>query len=79
MNTNKIAKLCYWICIANVVVGAAIAFTLIWVTQDNQFLWKSLLSVGVVFFASGVTLTVCKAIDNRTDATKKSEDRHDAA
>jgi len=75
MNPKLLIILCYWICLASVVAATVIAFSLIWVTQENQYLWKSLLSAIVVLFASGFTLSVCKTFISKPRVNKENSDR----
>jgi hypothetical protein len=58
MNLQALNKICFAICIVCIVAGAVLALSMIWIKYDSEFLWKSWLSVGVLFLASALTLAV---------------------
>jgi hypothetical protein len=62
MDMQALNKICFTICIVTVVIATLLAFVLIWGSGDKEFLWKGELSVGVLFFASAVTLSVAKTL-----------------
>jgi len=65
MNLDVLNKICWTICIVCIVAGTALSFTMIWATLDNEFVWKAWASMGVLFFASGATLVVSKALGSK--------------
>ena len=74
MDMQKLNKICFTICIVSIVMATVLAFALIWGAFEKEFLWKSELSVGVLFFASAVTLSVSKTLGK----TNKDKDDHAA-
>ncbi len=78
MDTQKLNKICFTICIVTVVLATLLAFALIWGSGDKEFLWKGELSVGVLFFASSVTLSVSKALGGK-ESGKASKEKDDNA
>ena len=71
MDTQKLNKICFTICIVTVVLATLLAFALIWGSGDKEFLWKAELSVGVLFLASALTLSVSKSLGGKA---KKDDD-----
>jgi hypothetical protein len=72
MDTQKLNKICFTLCIVTVVLATLLAFALIWGSGDKEFLWKGELSVGVLFLASAVTLSVSKSLGGK--ANKDDDD-----
>jgi len=63
MNLQLLNKVCFTICIGCIVLGTAFSLAIIWgELSDNEFFWKSWLSIGVLFLASAVTLSVSKTL-----------------
>ena len=52
MNLTVLNKLCWTICIVCIVAGTALTFSMIWGTNQSEFLWKAWTSIAVLFFAS---------------------------
>src|SRR6266581_831485 len=53
MNFTLLNRICWTICIISIAAGTALSFAMIWgQQQDNDFLTKSWLSIGVLFFGS---------------------------
>ena len=66
MNLDRLNKMCFMVCIVCIVLGAALSLVMIWSEiRDNDFLWKSLLSLGVLFLAAAVTLSVSKTLGGK--------------
>ena len=76
MNMKILNKVCFTICIVCIVLGTLLAFALIWGNGDREFLWKSELSLGVLFFASAATLSVTKTLGGKVSggATRDKND-----
>lgn len=52
-------KVCFTICIVCIVAGTVLSLAMIWGDfQDEAALWKSWLTIGVLFLASALTLAV---------------------
>ena len=63
MNLQKLNKICFTICIICIVAGAVLSLAMIWLElQDEKFVWKSWLTIGVFFLASALTLSVSKTL-----------------
>lgn len=54
-----IAKICFAVCIVCIVIAACISILAIWnVVDSTDLVWKSLSTLGVVFLASILTVSV---------------------
>lgn len=63
MNLQLLNKVCFTICIGCIVLGTAFSLAIIWgELSDNELFWKSWLSIGVLFLASALTLSVSKTL-----------------
>lgn len=76
MNMQNLNKICFTICITSVVLATLLAFALIWGGGDKEFLWKSELSLGVLFFASATTLSVTRTLGGKANGGA-SRDKND--
>ena len=63
MNLQLLNKVCFTICIGCIVLGTVFSLAIIWgELSDNEFFWKSWLSIGVLLLASALTLSVSKTL-----------------
>lgn len=63
MKLEKLNKICFTICIICIVAGSVLSLAMIWLElQDDKFVWKSWLTIGVFFLASALTLSVNKTL-----------------
>ena len=63
MDLQKLNKVCFTICIVCVVLGTVLALAMIWgEIRDNEFVWKCWLTIGVLFLASALTMSVSKTL-----------------
>jgi len=63
MNLQLLNKVCFTICIGCIVLGTVFSLAIIWgELSDNELFWKSWLSIGVLFLASALTLSVSKTL-----------------
>jgi len=66
MNLQNLNKVCFTICIVCIVFGTVLSLAMIWGNiRDNEFVWKSWLTIGVLFLASALTLSVSKTLGGR--------------
>jgi hypothetical protein len=66
--------ICFAICLVCIVAGTTISILAIWnVVAKSYIVWKSLLTFGVIFLASLLTMTVSKIIPVHRE--KKEERR----
>ncbi len=66
MNLQQLNKVCFTICIVCIVLGTVLSMAMIWFEiSDNSFVWKSWLTIGVLFLASALTLSVNKTLGGR--------------
>lgn len=66
MNLQQLNKVCFTICIVCIVLGTVLSLAMIWgEIRDNEFVWKSWLTIGVLFLASALTLSVSKTLGGR--------------
>lgn len=67
MDLQHLNKICFTICIVCIVLGTVLSLAMIWGDiRDNDFVWKSWLTIAVLFLASALTLSVSKALGGRT-------------
>ena len=63
MNFQKLNKICFTVCTICIVAGTVLSLAMIWLElQDQKFVWKSWLTIGVFFLASALTLSVSKTL-----------------
>lgn len=60
MNLRVLNQICFTICIVCIVLGVVLSLSMIWVSYESDFLWRSWLTIGVFFVASTLTLVVSK-------------------
>ena len=66
MNLHHLNKICFTICIVCIVLGTVLSLAMIWgEIRDNESVWKSWLTIGVLFLASALTLSVSKTLGGR--------------
>jgi hypothetical protein len=65
MRLKTLMAICFAVCILCIIAGVVIAFVLIWGNADDKFIWKSLVSTGVLFMASALTLSISKMMESR--------------
>lgn len=65
MNLQVLDKVCFTICIVCVVLGTGLSFSMIWVTYESDFAWKSWSTIAVLFGATGLTWIITKAFIGR--------------
>jgi hypothetical protein len=66
MNLQYLNKICFTICIVCIVMGTVLSLAMIWgEIRSNEFAWKSWLTIGVLFLASALTLSVSKTLGGR--------------
>ena len=66
MNLQHLNKTCFTICMVCIVLGTVLSLAMIWgEIRDNEFVWKSWLTIGVLFLASALTLSVSKTLGER--------------
>ena len=67
MDIQKLNRICFTICIVCIVLGTVLAIAMIWTEiKNNEFVWKSWLTIGVFFLASALTLSVTKTLGGKT-------------
>jgi hypothetical protein len=63
MKLHTLNKMCFTICIVCIVLGTILSMAMIWLeVRDENLLWKSWLTIGVLFLASLLTLSVSKTL-----------------
>jgi hypothetical protein len=66
MNLQYLNKVCFTVCIVCIVLGTVLSLAMIWgEIRDNEFVWKSWLTIGVLFLAFALTLSVSKTLGGR--------------
>ena len=72
MNLQHLNKICFTICIVCIVLGTVLSLAMIWgEIRDNEFVWKSWLTIGVFFLASALMLSVSKTLGGRTESSNE--------
>ena len=68
----SINLICFAICVVCIVAGTTISILAIWnVVEKSYIIWKSLLTFGVIFLASLLTITINKIIPTQREEGKK--------
>ena len=63
MRTNTIRTICFTVCILCILGGMLLGIAMIWDwIKDNDFIRKAFMTLGVLFFASLMTLSVAKKL-----------------
>ncbi len=66
MNLAALNKICFTICIVCIFLGMALSLAMIWgELRGNQFVWKSWLTIGVLFVTSASILSVSRTFEGR--------------
>jgi hypothetical protein len=65
MDLRMLNRICFTVCIVSIVSATLLAFILIWGSLDKETVWKSELSVGVLFLASVITLSVSRTLGGK--------------
>jgi len=65
MDLRVLNRVCFTICTVCIILGTLLSFSMIWVNYESEFIWKSWLTIGVLFVASGLTWIVSKAFVGR--------------
>ena len=75
MDLRALNKICFTICIVCIVLGAVLSLAMIWgEIEDNGFVWKSWLTIGVFFLASALTLSVSRTFEGRRNGSSGDGD-----
>ena len=67
---RAITIICFTICIVCILAAVVVSLFLIWGPGDIGTLWKSLVSIGVFFLASLVTIGVTTIVGPKLKETK---------
>ena len=63
MDLQHLNKVCFTTCIVCIVLGTVLSLAMIWCEiGDNEFMWKSWITIGVLFLASATVLSVSKTL-----------------
>jgi len=64
MDVRILNKICFTICIVCIVLGTLLGLAMIWGNiRDNEFVWKSWLTICLLFLASALTLSVSRTFE----------------
>ena len=74
-NWQVLNRVCFTICIICIAGGTALSLSMIWYTHDNEFLFKTWGTMGVLFFASVATLVVSRVVGGKVAAPAPSSPR----
>ena len=69
---RAITIICFTICIVCILAAVVVSLFLIWGPGDTGTLWKSLVSIGVFFLASLVTIGVTTIVGPKLKEIKES-------
>jgi len=70
---KSLNTICYMICIVCIVAGTLLGLGMIWVSSENPYIWKGLLTIFVLFAAAALTLSVNRAVAGRGDGPGKPQ------
>ncbi len=78
MNMSRLEKICFNVCTVSILVGSVLSLPMIWGgVSDDGWLWKSWLTAVVFFTASGLILSISRAITGRPEKRDAGAD-HDS-
>ena len=64
MDIRSLNRICFTICIVCIILGTVLGMAMIWGNiRDNEFVWKSWLTIGLLFLASALTLSVSRTFE----------------
>lgn len=64
MNLQVLNRICFTICIVCIILGTALGLAMIWGNfHGNEFVWKSWLTLAVLFLAAALTLSVSRTYE----------------
>ena len=68
-------NICYAVCMVSIAACLILAFVMIWVDVDRDFMWKALWSAISCFFASSIALAINREfLKERGRKSEKPED-----
>jgi len=59
-------RICFTICIICIIGGTVLSLSMIWYTHESEFLVKAWGTMGVLFFASLMTMLVAKIVGGKS-------------
>ncbi len=65
MTFKMLNRVCSALCLACIVAGTILAFTMIWVTYESVFVWNAWSAIGMLLFASIASLVASKVLVKR--------------
>lgn len=71
--SSVVNLICFVICLVCIVAGTTISILAIWGVEKNYVVLKSLLTFGVIFLASLLTITVNNFMPVRSDKENKGK------
>lgn len=67
MFLQRLNKICFTICIVSIVLGTVLSLAMIWgEIRSEEFVWKSWLTLIVLFLSSALTLSVSRTLMGRS-------------
>jgi hypothetical protein len=71
---KTITKICFSVCILCIIGATCVSIMAIWnVVDDTALVWKSLSTMGVIFLASIMTVTVDNIFSRREKSDNSNE------
>jgi len=58
MNLDLLNRVCYIVSLACIMAGVVLAIVMIWGDLRDEMVWRSMMTVGVLFLASALTLSI---------------------
>ncbi len=69
MDLKKLKTICFYICIACIVLGTVLGLAMIWMDiSANEYVQKAWLSIGLLFISSLVTMVVTQTAEGKKKA-----------
>lgn len=63
MTLKRLNTICYTICILCIIIGTVLLVAIIWSEKTDMFLWRLMMTLGVFFLASSMTLSINKMLE----------------
>ena len=68
---NALTRVCFTVCIVCIVAAVVVSLFLIWGQVESDSVWRCLVSIGVFFLASLLTVGVASIVEPRLGQPKE--------
>ena len=73
MRIEDLMRLFFWVCIACIVSGAALALLMLWDIARGEYVYKLWSSIAILFLASSTALAIGRTYLGKRDKTDDSD------